>query len=1550
MRDLLEKIDSISEAPLGLNIQTQSQREKNIKFIDNQVKDMAWPTPDPKDVIKAWKKVQGWDLYGSPSDDWTHNQFFGRVGKRYELDKFYTFDNKVVSTTPNKDGDFEEVASDKRSAVKQNRIGLFPKNVYDSGSKYKFFVYNTKPKDITKIKDVKFGDNGSTGEEPETSSKNSQDLATWYDQLKDNPDFKKAKIPPPPKEKKNIPTWYDELQNNPEFKKGTIPDPYGQDDAERDLTSYKPEKAKANRYKQDYVGGVPDEVSNVKTIDDPGREEGWYKNNNKRAQAKTKASSYSSGYGSGDQQYSKGQVKVKWNGTDVPQLSKDNWQDWIKLGNELLSRYVAFKDKSGNESVQYKNTLTIAESIRSYINTLTEKTEMSDQDKANWEVLQKQFSMFGKSLPPEAQKAYRDLQVKKRDYDISGIDSGPFDDNRDFGKDRYEKETYGDFYDIIQSVLKNTNLQTIQAAEQKIEKMNKEFRNLPVLHSTMKAQMYGSIAKRLGWKGIFNLDGKTVTFAETTPRQPNFFGDLSDMDKRLFMNGEHVTKDVTAVEKDADMKKIAYKQFRLGFLPNAVIPKFINKLNSADPNSEEKTATGGAPVQVTLSGNKTLPPLTSATVNDYVTAYLGILRKYKSGTGKGGGNIAVSKVESKSNSIRQYLNILHELESKNNDPNALKQPETAGLYNQQRSKISSNDIKDLEAIENAFKTAQQRKAIKPAEHTKFTQITKHKEQLFKKLDAVSTRTKGETPDAVKDTGKTTAPYGIFNDQVMAVIGNPTPENLIKQADAAAAMDLDGWDTEKTKLKAVYGHVAKALRLPGIITHKNSFWDGPMVVYPQGSSKTSELFPFGEYEWEDLDWENPKHKKIGQSQADKNLLPSSIEDTYKRVDDVFDRLDIKEPTDAEKDDDSAISQRERYKEKIRKDLEAKQREEEWGKLMEPPPERTDATDKDTAQTATSPTQPQKTTPELPKINSSNSQYKYSRFVPISDITNINSLLALPKSVKLFVDRVPRGDKLNIVSDAAVKQFLSNGKYKIARQTSPEESPDAYNAITDYLDKAGLGFTDEETAQRWQADKKFGKKLEPEKDDDFPDRVGGPGDNAYQMGTAGKDKDLALARINDKPEEPPAPEAQPEEEPPAAGTDQDLRPNFSQSMPTGNVFSIAQDSQGWYVTKIGPKGKQYRMSQHYKDKTKAENSAKAKASSTNSKYEPYDDNQTVDASFGGSSSEQDDLKLISQWNTQADNLLNILNNPNSSDSDKKRASSTWMNGENIDFLNELLKSLRDPAQRQKMSLELQDAITKMHQKEKSINDIYKKLTGQTIDNKEIERLRTLATGSSQTEPKPPATGNAKAPAEKPAAEEPPAPEELAPVKTGVGGDSSSPDLTTPSTLSLKTSWSVIPKDGKFYISNGKIENGPFDTEALAGAAADKENAKVAANLFKPESAVPGEMIYNPEQAKYVPATGEENAEAHGAPSAEPKLDFQPMKDAFYKVISSPDPDTQEPRWMVINIKETNPSLKNSGPVFLDKSQADNAAAQANAKINDSTNFTRLLKNAGLLKEFY
>jgi hypothetical protein len=1294
------------------------------------------------------------------------------------------------------------------------------------------------------------------------------------------------------------------------------------------------------------------------------------------------------------------QNTIKFQGKRVPKLNKDNWKQWIVRAQRLLSKYAyTYGSRKKTESINEELRYFVQLVEKSKDNIDWSKIEpMSGDDERDWKQIRNMFSAMGATLPDEATNAWKDLEFQKSKGDVdvktkqraygdtddpalggsSGFDPGTtstgdftgsgddveadamlanlpkqsgmgmqsqIDPSNRVAKDQKNRDGYTE---RIQRIMYSLNMGDLKNS---VRKAKTDLRNITAQLPNAEAAKYSTIfysllATKLGLQGFVRSD--RIVFAD---------GSTEKVDAN---NEEH--------------KKIVRAQYDLGLIDNIKANKLVdlfglNDLPSQSGMSQQMQAgtkgfknTG----ELKLKGtSKTLPPLTSATVNDYVTAYLGILRKYKSGTGKGGGNIAVSKVESKSNSIRQYLNILHELESKNNDPNALKQPETAELYNQQRSKISSNDRKDLEAIENAFKTAQQRKAIKPAEHTKFTEITKYKEQLFKKLDAVSTRTKGETPDAVKDASTTTAPYGIFNDQVMAVIGNPTPENLIKQAEAAAAMDLDGWDTEKTKLKAVYGHVAKALRLPGIITHKNSFWDGPMVVYPQGSGKTSELFPFGEYEWEDLDWENPKHKKIGQSQADKNLLPSSIEDTYKRVDDVFDRLDIKEPTDAEKDNDSAISQRERYKEKIRKDLEAKQREEEWGRLMAPAPEKTTATDKDTDQTATSPTQPQKTTPELPKINSSTSQYKYSRFVPISDITNINSLLALPKSVKLFVDRVPRGDKLNIVSDAAVKQFSSNGKYKIARQTSPEESPDAYNAITAYLDKNGLAFTDEETAQRWKDQKKFGKDLEYRKDDKFPDRVGGPGDNAYQMGTAGKDKDLALARINDKPEEPPAPEAQPAEEPAAAGTDQDLRPSFSQSRPTGNVFSIAQDSQGWYVVKIGPKGKQYRMSQHYKDKTEAENSAKAKASSTNSKYEPYDDNQTVDAPFGGSSSEQDDLKLISQWNTQADNLLNILNNPNSSDSDKKSASSKWMNGENINFLNELLDALTDPAQRQNMSDELQDAITKMHQKEKSINDIYKKLTGQQvtlpagIDNKEIERIRNLAGVPSPTEPE---TQNTTKPetqnTTKPETQNTTDPKKEVPVQAGVSSDSSSPALTTQPALSPKTSWSVIQKNGKFYISNGKIEKGPFTTNADAGTAANAENAEVAANLFKKdntefnkESTKPGEMIYDPEQAKYVPATGKENAQAYGAPSAaKPNSVFQPMKDAFYKVISSPDPDTQEPRWMVINVKETNPSLKNSGPVFLDKSQADNAAAQANAKINDSTNFTRLLKNAGLLKEFY
>jgi hypothetical protein len=777
--------------------------------------------------------------------------------------------------------------------------------------------------------------------------------------------------------------------------------------------------------------------------------------------------------------------EVEWNGKPVPALNKYNWKQWIELGNGLLTRYVAFKDKSGNESVAYKNTLTIAESIRSYLNTLTEKTEMSDQDKANWKLLQQQFAKVKKELPPEALKAYRDLELKKRDYDISGIDSGPFDDNRDFGKDRYDakqKETYGDFYDIIQSVLKNTNLQTIKAAEQKIEKMNKEVRNLPVLHSTMKAQMYGSIAKRLGWKGIFNLDGKTVTFAETTPRQPNFFGDLSDMDKRLFMNGEHVTKDVTAVEKDADMKKIAYKQFRLGFLPNAVIPKFINKLNSADPNSEEKTATGGALPKVTLKGkmhlNKELPPLSSKTVEDYKKVYRKILRRYTAGTGKGRSYSKVPE-STPANSIRQILNILSE----------------AG------AKMSSADIEDLTAIEQAFKDAEKRKLITPQEVADFAPLISSKEQLTNQLK-YDPKKQGNTPDTLKKAMAIKAPgsdtnYGVFNDQVMAVINNPSPENLIKQAEAAAAMDLDGFDTDRMKFSAFYGHVAKAMGLTGLITHRNSFMNSPMVVSSKArktdfSNKMPDMLPFGEYSVEAVDFDNPQHKAVAQAQLNKNLLPASIQmSSTNTVDDVYKRFGItkQEPQEPEK----------------RGDVSPTVKSGEEGKPSEP----TDLDAADALQAAgqattdTGQTTPTSGRSDRPSADGRQAASKvgsvfgkkfgqqrrtdklhYERFIPLP--TEINNLLKLPQSRTYYVDRIRDSesnaganisDTLNIVSE----KTANGGSYKIARQISKDMSQAAYKAIIDMLKSRNLQFIDQAQADKFAQFKATNAELDANKGD-------------------------------------------------------------------------------------------------------------------------------------------------------------------------------------------------------------------------------------------------------------------------------------------------------------------------------------------------------------------------------------------------------------------------------------------------------------------------------------
>lgn len=598
-----------------------------------------------------------------------------------------------------------------------------------------------------------------TGYEPETSSKSSQDLATWYDKLKNNPEFKKAKIPPPPKEKKNIPTWYDELKNNPEFKKGTIPDPYGQDDAERDLTGYEPEKAKAKRYKQDYVGGVPDEVSNVKTIHDPGREEGWYKNDKKRVQAKAKASSYSAGYGSGDQQYSKGQVNPK---------------------------------------------------------------------------------------------------------------------------------------------------------------------------VTLKGKM-------------------------------------------------HL--------------------------------------------------------------NKELPPLSSKTVEDYKKVYRKILRRYTTGTGKGRSYSKVPE-SSSANSIRQILNILSE----------------AG------AKMSSADLEDLTAIENAFKDAEKRKLITPQEVADFAPLISSKEQLTNQLK-YDPKKQGNVPDTLKKAMAIKAPgsdtnYGVFNDQVMAVLNNPTPENLIKQAEAVSAMDLDGIDTDRMKFSAFYGHVANAMGLSGMITHRNSFMNSPMVVSAKArktdfSDKMPEMLPFGEYSVEAVDFDNPRHKAVAQAQLNKNLLPASMQMSRNNtVDDVYKRFGItkQEPQEPEKTGDVSPTVKSGQSGKSAKN-----------DTTDELPAAGQATT-DTGQTDRPSGDynwnalPQAERPPTAKTN----KYHYTRFVPLPKL--YNKELRLPASLDLFVDRLPRkadgllGQQLSITDDPktgkGIEVIHKNYKGKV------------YNKLLGWLEKQNLSLISKDEAEQFK----------------------------------------------------------------------------------------------------------------------------------------------------------------------------------------------------------------------------------------------------------------------------------------------------------------------------------------------------------------------------------------------------------------------------------------------------------------------------------------------------
>ena len=840
----------------------------------------------------------------------------------------------------------------------------------------------------------------------------------------------------------------------------------------------------------------------------------------------------------------------------VAKPTKDNWKLWVTIGNNLIDEYeellglsepeiddTGYRDKIRDSIISVKDMFALLEAESAF----KKRQKRKDLDN-RWNYWKKVILRAYKDVPGPAKDAYKNIIRRRDKIYFAATDSSDPALGGSSGFDSGTKST-GTFtgnaddveQDAIKTDLENLPGQSGMGMQSQIDPSNRvskdqkdrdgyaeRVKNLLYTFSTDSGDLKNSVrkAKRDLRYIIAQLPNKEAAKYSTM-----FYSGLaSKLGVQGLVRSDHIVfadGSKEKVDRNNDThKEIVQAQFDLGLIDSTKANKLVDRFDLQDlPSSsgmsqQMKHGTKGFKNtgELQLKGtSKTLPPLTSKTVNDYVNTYLGILRKYKRGTGKGGGSIGMpltykqgKPTESKAYTIREHLNILLELESKDNDPNALKQPETAGLYNQQRSKISDLDKKDLEAIENAFKTAQQRKAIKPEEHTKFTQIAKYKEQLFKKLGDVPKMTKGDTPDTLKKAMAIKAPgsdknYGVFNDQVIAVLNNPTPENLIKQAEAVSAMDLDGVDTDRMKFSAFYGHVANAMGLAGMITHRNSFMNSPMVVLAKArktdfSDKMPEMLPFGEYSVEAVDFDNPRHKAVAQAQLNKNLLPASMQMSRNNtVNDVYKRFGITKQEPQEPVRTGAVGPT--VKSGIKSD---KMTPDEWGRLnsYEYPGDKKDP-EIDAAN------QPEPDASERPDFTGTRKELPptdkshYERFIQLP--VEINSLLKLSKKRQYYVDRV-RDSKSNVGANLSDTLNIVNqdtaegGSYNIARQVSQDMSEDAYKAIIDMLKSRNLEFIDQAQADKFAQFKATNKNLDANQGDPIDPEKGG---DLWSQSQFGKD---------------------------------------------------------------------------------------------------------------------------------------------------------------------------------------------------------------------------------------------------------------------------------------------------------------------------------------------------------------------------------------------------------------------------------------------------------------
>ena len=258
-------------------------------------------------------------------------------------------------------------------------------------------------------------------------------------------------------------------------------------------------------------------------------------------------------------------AKISWDGKKVEVPTADNYKDWLKRGQKILDK-LFFKAMDSSKKTESQ------QSIKDLLYLLEAEGE-EDLQKL-WDKYWFTMSKYAKTLPKEAQDEFmRQIDAKEkfeRKLNVAGIKSGPYDDNRDFGRDKIDAERrkeYGAFTEIIQDFKGNPSLDNFKKAieqAKEIDVSGKFYTDMRKL-----GQFYGMVAKALGLRGLIHFEEGTfqnqqVSFAAT---QEN---DFSKSNEEIAPQGMHTTQDANP-EKHKD---IAQAQFNKGLLPPELAEKF----------------------------------------------------------------------------------------------------------------------------------------------------------------------------------------------------------------------------------------------------------------------------------------------------------------------------------------------------------------------------------------------------------------------------------------------------------------------------------------------------------------------------------------------------------------------------------------------------------------------------------------------------------------------------------------------------------------------------------------------------------------------------------------------------------------------------------------------------------------------------------------------------------------------------------------------------------------------------------------------------------------